>query len=226
MRRSREINHVKAHLPGIRASVDYASNALLKTPVNVDQPVRKYSFLLFPSRQHPSFTFHPQRHDFTLLKTRLSNSNSATGTMIPLPFPPPGPYNTPPLLDITLATITTVIELGDGRQKEVSCATLRDLLSDFGLEPIPMSIDASWIARLSYAKWATAVVEDMASRLHEEIRPHEGWEIWIPTQWQHLQVFPNDRGFRAAIAKWLTWHSEDFDMDITMFMKKLSNGKK
>ncbi|KUL83383.1 hypothetical protein ZTR_10867 [Talaromyces verruculosus] len=222
MCRSREINHVKAHLPGIRASVNYAGNALPKTPVNVDQPVSKVFFTSFSIPSTSFFYLSSTAPQFKLLESRLSTSTGGTGTMIPLP----GRYNTPPLLDISLATITTVIKFEGGREKEVSCATLRDLLTDFGLEPIPRSIDASWIARLSYAKWATAVVEDMASRLHEEIRPHEGWEIWIPTQWQNLPVFPNDRGFRAAIARWLTWHSEDPDMDITIFMKKLSNEKK
>ena len=201
---------MRAHPPGTKAFVDYPSLLLS----------------LFTSHQHHSCYLSSIAPRFYVAKPRLSTPTSATGTMFPLPYPPPGPYNTSRLLDITLATITTVIKFENGSEKEVSCATLRDLLMDFGPEPIPMSIDARWISQLSYAKWATAVVEDMAALLHEKIRPHEGWEIWIPTKWQNLQVLPNERGFRAAIAKWLTWHFEDHDMDITIFMKKLLNEKK
>lgn len=141
--------------------------------------------------------------------------------MANLPNPPPySTYNTPHLRDITLATITTVLISKYGNEKEVSCVSLRDLMES-GLNPIPMCIDATWICRLSYGKWIDAVVEDMFLPKHRQVRrrlPPHSRKIWIAVGTKQLRVFPSDRGFRAAIAKWFALNTEQPGSAITIFM--------
>lgn len=141
-----------------------------------------------------------------------------------LPNPPPySTHNTPHLRDITLATITTVLVSKYGNEKEVSCVSLWDLIVDSGLDPIPMCIDAAWICRLSYGKWIEAVIEDVFFPDHRQIRRHlpsHSCKIWIAVGTKQLRVFPSDRGFRAAIAKWFALNSEQPASAITIFMAR------
>jgi hypothetical protein len=142
----------------------------------------------------------------------------------PFPRRPPRDttYYTLRLRDITATTITTVVKCENGEDKEFSCITLRDLLVESDSKPIPTCIDTAWIARLSYTKWADAIIK-YAAFPSPEAELHEGWKFWIQVQSMQLQVVPGDPGFQAAIAKWFALHSEEPGLTITVFMERSSD---
>jgi len=186
----------------------------------MDLPVSK---VFFPSLFFPSISFLlllfrratilVAENAFLLLPVQLK-------TMSKLPNPPPDPAsNNPYLRDITLTRITTFVIGKYGEEKEVSCVALQDLVES---EFILKQMDTARISRLSYDKWAKALIEDLAYRTHEVIRLHNEWKIWIPGL-RPLKISPNDHGFRAAITKWFVYYSASHDADIAFFIKRLSS---